>query len=216
MANLTDSVQGAIGQPASVRVGTVESANPLVISAQSTPFENVGVLDSYGPVVGDTVALLGQSSNSGSDPTSWLALGAITGVSAGMGVTHVLTAQATSSLNLTSVITDVPGATITFETARPNATVLVTWVADCNVIGATITLAIVRLNVDGVNRVRQILMEMPVAATAGRWTLAQQDVFTLANAGTHTLKLTGARSGGADNQIQLVQDHTNLNVTVYS
>jgi hypothetical protein len=77
MSTLADAIQGAAGQPASVRVGRVDSLNPLVITAQGVPFEDVGTLGSYAPLVGDSVALLGQSSAAGSDPGSWLALGSV-------------------------------------------------------------------------------------------------------------------------------------------
>jgi hypothetical protein len=82
MGGLAEAVQGAVGQPASVRIGTVDSIDPTVISAQGTPFEDVGFLDGYVPEVGDTVALLGQSSGSGSDPASWLTLGKVQAESA--------------------------------------------------------------------------------------------------------------------------------------
>ncbi len=78
MAGLAEAIQGAVGQPASMRIGVVDSTSPLVISAQGVPFNDVGLLTSYAPQVGDVVALLGQSSGAGSDPASWLALGSIT------------------------------------------------------------------------------------------------------------------------------------------
>lgn len=77
MAGLAEAVHGAVGQPASVRIGTVDSASPLAVSAQGVAFTDVGLLEGYIPQVGDSVALLGQSSEAGSDPASWLALGSI-------------------------------------------------------------------------------------------------------------------------------------------
>jgi hypothetical protein len=77
MAGLAEAVQSAVGQPASVRIGMVDSLDPPVISAQGVPFEDVGFIDDYYPAVGDAVALLGQCSEAGSDPASWLALGRI-------------------------------------------------------------------------------------------------------------------------------------------
>lgn len=77
MTGLAEAVRAAVGQPASVRVGTVDSLDPVVVTAQGVPFDDVGFISSYVPVVGDTVALLGQCSETGSDPASWLALGAI-------------------------------------------------------------------------------------------------------------------------------------------
>lgn len=78
MTGLAEAVQGVVGQPASVRIGSVDAVSPLAISAQGVPFNDVGILGSYAPQVGDSVALLGQSSGVGSDPASWLALGAVT------------------------------------------------------------------------------------------------------------------------------------------
>lgn len=76
MTGLAEAVLGAVGQPASVRIGVVESVSPLVISAQGVPFEDVGLAAAYRPEIGDVAALLGQCSETGSDPASWLAIGA--------------------------------------------------------------------------------------------------------------------------------------------
>lgn len=77
MASLAGQVQEAAGAPGSVRIGLVTSTSPLVITAQGVQFRGIGVLASYTPVAGDTVALLGQSPTSGSDPSSWLVLGKV-------------------------------------------------------------------------------------------------------------------------------------------
>lgn len=75
--SLSQQILASPGQPASVRIGRVDSDNPLVISAQGTEFNDVGFLQGYSPNEGDIVALLGQSSQAGSDPTSWLCLGSV-------------------------------------------------------------------------------------------------------------------------------------------
>lgn len=77
MASITQQIAAAPGQPSSVRIGIVLETNPAVISVQGQEFTDVGFLDSYVPTVGDVVALLGQSSQAGTDPTSWLCLGEI-------------------------------------------------------------------------------------------------------------------------------------------
>jgi hypothetical protein len=79
MASLSEQIAAAPGQPSSVRIGVVDSVNPPVISVQGVVFSDVGFIQTFTPVAGDVVALLGQSPNSGSDPTSWLCLGAVTG-----------------------------------------------------------------------------------------------------------------------------------------
>ena len=77
MASLTQQIASAPGQPSSVRIGIVTETNPTVISVQGQDFTDVGFLGSYVVAFGDVVALLGQSSQAGSDPASWLCLGKI-------------------------------------------------------------------------------------------------------------------------------------------
>lgn len=75
--SIGQQIAAAPGQPSSVRIGVVSEANPVVVSAQGVEFNDVGFLGSYVPALGDVVALLGQSSQAGSDPASWLCLGSI-------------------------------------------------------------------------------------------------------------------------------------------
>lgn len=76
-ASLPAQVRQAVGQPASVRIGTVTSLSPLTVSVQGQDLspESVGVAANINPLVGSTVVLLGQSKASGSDPSSWLIVG---------------------------------------------------------------------------------------------------------------------------------------------
>lgn len=104
MAGLAEAVQDAVGQPASVRIGIVTSINPLVISAQGVPFENVGYLGSFRPIVGQSVALLGQCSDSGSDPASWLALGSVHPVPPAYQSAQVLMTFASATSNVRAVV----------------------------------------------------------------------------------------------------------------
>ena len=70
-----EAIVQAVGQPATVRIGVVESLGPLVVNVQGARFTELGVIGAC-PVVGDVVALLGQSSI-GSRAASWLVLGTI-------------------------------------------------------------------------------------------------------------------------------------------
>lgn len=102
--SLADQISKDRGQPATVRIGVVTSTLPLIVSVQGTPFEDVGVLDGYIPIVGHVVALLGQSAVS-ADGSSWLALGhlvagtsgvlAAVTVASGVDTTNVITTSAT-------------------------------------------------------------------------------------------------------------------------
>lgn len=73
---LPGAIIGAVGQPASVRIGVVTSATPLRVNVQGTLFRELGYIGAL-PGIGDTVALIGQSSSIGSDPGSWLVLGVV-------------------------------------------------------------------------------------------------------------------------------------------
>lgn len=74
---LVQAASSLAGQPSSVRIGTVADTTPLTVSVQGAVFTDVGILGSFSPILGQAVALLGQSPASGSDPTSWLVLGDI-------------------------------------------------------------------------------------------------------------------------------------------
>jgi hypothetical protein len=87
MAGLAEAMQGAVGQPSSVRIGVVDSVNPLVVSAQGVPFNDVGYIGEQ-PLAGDSIAMLGQSSEAGSDPASWLALGAVRAADAPVAISR--------------------------------------------------------------------------------------------------------------------------------
>lgn len=75
--SLPAQVTQAVGAPATLRVGKISSTTPLVLTVQGATFSGaaVGVLGSYVPGLGDTVAVAGQSKTQGSDPASWLILG---------------------------------------------------------------------------------------------------------------------------------------------
>ena len=115
MPGLADAVHDVVGQPSSVRIGVVDSIEPPVVSAQGVPFEEVGFIDGYVPVVGDTVALLGQSSEAGSDPASWLVLGKVV---APADVETDINQAGTINMTVTAATSATQG--ITF--ARPYAT----------------------------------------------------------------------------------------------
>lgn len=115
--SFADEISKNRGQPATVRIGTVTSVLPLVVSVQGTEFANVGSVEPL--AVGDVVALLGQSAVS-ADGSSWLALGhiiptALVGTNA-VGVQLMATPQS----NGTAVFADITGVTFTFVKLRDN------------------------------------------------------------------------------------------------
>lgn len=189
------------------------STSPLVVNVQGQDIEGAGILGSYLPYEGDVVALLGQSSSAGADPTTWLVLGNVAQEES-TRVTSTARAVASSNLNLTSVEQAVPGTLITFDTVRPNSVLLAWWSADFDVIANTITLGLCRLKLDGVASPSEAIYEMQSATNNGRVTTAQNERMVIANTGSHTAELFGIRSGGLDNQIRLSQTHTTLSIMI--
>ena len=80
-----NAIQGDRGQPSKVRIGTVSSDGLFVLQDTVLDPASVGILGSYVPVPGDSVALLGQSAV-GTSATSWLALGRVLLADTGTGV----------------------------------------------------------------------------------------------------------------------------------
>lgn len=73
------AIDEAAGQPATVRVGVVESSSPLRINVQGAIFEgpSLGRIGAA-PALGATVLLLGQAvKGASSSGSSWVCLGQI-------------------------------------------------------------------------------------------------------------------------------------------
>lgn len=116
-------------------------------------------------------------------------------------------ATASATLNLTSTITDVTGASVTVTLTRTMN--YIAWgVFDGEaVIGSSTTLAIGYLAVDGSQQTEQAIFR---ALTNGeRDTVSQVWSGTLA-AGSHTLKLQGWSAGSS--QFRFNQTHTTLTI----
>lgn len=141
MASITQQIAAAPGQPSSVRIGIVLETNPTVISVQGQEFTDVGFLDSYTPTVGDVVALLGQSSQAGTDPTSWLCLGEVVSepstmrIQAGQElITFVGLTSTFVDVVFDTPFLDVPAVTCTIGS---NAGVTVNWFVRSGLTSAT-------------------------------------------------------------------------------
>jgi hypothetical protein len=211
MATLGQAVHAAVGQPSSVRVGLVDSINPVVVSANGVPFDDVGVPSGVLLEVGNPVVLLGQASEAGSDPASWLALGS----NSPYGL-RIFEGTCNATTNLPAALTDLPGTTVTFTTTLPVTRCQMWSYADLEVIAANIATAVVRPEVDGalLGATTQIVCENPVAAIAGRWTLSARALFTV-GPGDHTVLLQGQTAVGVANTFRAVSSTTGYMLNVY-
>lgn len=211
MAGLVGAVAQMIGQPSSVRVGIVESVNPVVISAQGVPFEDVGIPSGVQLEVGNPVVLLGQASEAGTDPASWLALG-----STSQYGLRLFEANCSATTNLPGALTDLPGTTLSITTTLPVTRCQMWLFGDLDVIAANIATALVRPVIDGalLGAQTQAIAENPVAAAAGRWTVGARATFTL-GPGTHEVKLQGQTAIGVANTFRAITTTTGYLLNVY-
>lgn len=118
--------------------------------------------------------------------------------------------MASSALTVTTTTdTDIPGCSITLTTGANNATYVASAIFDCDatVTNAT-TLIVGKLFVDGAAALGTSTYAMD---TALRATIAEMWVGTLATAGSHTLKLTGALNVAAGTGVFRA---TNTKITV--
>lgn len=116
--SFADQISKNRGQPATVRIGTVVSVLPLVVSVQGTLFTDVGSIGQL--AVGDVVALLGQSAVS-ADGSSWLAMGQITPAAVvGEPVAAGVQAMAAVQSNGTTTFATITGITFQFRKQRAN------------------------------------------------------------------------------------------------
>lgn len=120
--------------------------------------------------------------------------------------TDALSASATSTLVLTTTMTDIAGTSVTFSTTAANAVVLITVSADVQVTAFTSSGTVVmELWVDGSAQTRQTLFA--VLANAARASVSNTYRLVLATAGSHTILLRANKTGGT-NTVQVTSPHT--------
>lgn len=198
MTGLAEAMQGAVGQPSSVRIGMVDSVDSTTglpqISLGGTVLDDVGVTNGIVLLAGNPVVLVGQSSQAGSDPASWLAVGA----ASPYGL-RSMEAFVSAVTNLPAALTDLPGTSLTFNTVLPQTLVEMWIYADVEVVLAgVIATAVVRPMVDGalLGASTQAVAENS-AVSNGRWSVSARARFVL-TPGTHTVKLQGQTAGTAN------------------
>lgn len=126
--------------------------------------------------------------------------------------TRIYRAEASAVLGLTTTVTDVTGASVVVSALAANAKYVCTAVFDCQSIGTTATTALGILDIDGVDQSEQAIFNQ-VSANGLRSTIVQTWEGTL-SAGSHTFKLQGQRTGGADSMLRFNALHTTITVAV--
>lgn len=132
------------------------------------------------------------------------------------GLKHPFAVAAAASGTLTATtttVTDITGATVTFNTVQGAANVLIWGIFDITTsVAAGTTVAVGHCSVDGVDQTAQALHELTTAN--GRETVAQIWTATLSGSGAHTIKLRGALSA-ASGTATFGSPHTTITAQVY-
>jgi hypothetical protein len=130
------------------------------------------------------------------------------------GLKHPFQVAAAASANLTmttTTVTDITGATVTFNTVQAAATVLVWGVFDTSVTSSGASLATGSCYVDGVAQTPAAIAQLQTVGT--RYTIGQVWTATLSGSGSHTIKLRGNLNTAAGTAI-FNQTHTTITVQV--
>jgi hypothetical protein len=112
-------------------------------------------------------------------------------------------AECTSTATVTGTVTDLPGASISFNTAENNTVVFISAVFDVNATGNT-DVFIGSCQVDGVSQGAEAIYR-----GSGRATVSQQWMVTIATAGAHTAKLRVVKAGSTD-AVTANSTHSNI------
>lgn len=120
-------------------------------------------------------------------------------------------ARCTSPVNLTTTsATDITGATVTFTTSKDDVEVTAVMLIDITNGGTGWSVASAWLDVDGVDEAALAVAD----ESAVRGTVGQAYSFTLATAGSHTIKMQG-RVEVASGTAIVTATHTGFVATVY-
>lgn len=216
MEELAATIVDSAGQPATVRVGTVTSVNPLGISLGGAPMnmEAVGVIGS-GFAIGGPALLLGQSVKGGSSSgSSWVALGAPADSGASdilrRGLTQLVELSASAPVSIVAASTAVPGCSATVTTRASNAVFEAIVFCDLTVSGATGTV-VAELTVDGATHPEQVILG---ASANLRVTAGQTFGDTLTSPGDHTFSLSVRNASGLSSGT-LSATHTTMKIKVF-
>lgn len=134
-------------------------------------------------------------------------------VASGLKHAFAVSAAASGSLTVTTAtVTDITGATVTFNTVQSAASVVVWGVFDVSVTGTAASFAQGYCTIDGTQQTASQIQQL---ITAGlRQTLTQVWTATLSGSGSHTIKLRGNNPGAAGTGV-FNQTNTTITVQVY-
>lgn len=212
------SIQKDRGQPSLVRMGVIDADGLVTLQGVPLDVDTVGILGSYAPVPGDTVAVLGQSAI-GTAGASWLILGRAATSTANFGlvgrslVVHDYL-QSTASFFFQGATAVIPNLTATYSLPAGEYVVVVEGVADieCLTVGPT---AVVDCSVNGVVQTAQLLRNPRAVSDRGTFSQNWRTTVTLTASGSLTIFLQARRVGGADGQVQGTADHCTMLVQIF-
>jgi len=117
-------------------------------------------------------------------------------VASGLKHPFIVSAAASGALTVTTAtVTDIPGASVTFNTVQSTAVVVVWGVFDTSVSVTAASFAQGYCTIDGTPQTASAIQQLQTAGL--RQTVAQNWTATLSGSGSHTIKLRGNNPGAA-------------------
>lgn len=213
--------------PAYVQSGYPGTLPKVTFDGESTlSGKQYAVMSGYWPAAGDRVVLapvgttymiLGCVSGSAdvyadnAKFTNLTVTGTFTGGSS-IGSMHIDEAVGSTIQTCTGTLTDVTGASLTFNTSSSAAHAVVIWTCDFEVTSAATETGIGQMSYDGVDvPTRQALKDMRALSRA---TITQRDNIPLPTPGSHTFKLRAQRTGSLGT-IRMNPDHTGFTLMLW-
>ena len=214
-----NAIQRDRGEPSKVRIGTVDANGFIMLQETVLDPASVGLLGSYTPVAGDSVALLGQSAV-GTSGTSWLVLGSVEPASddpafVGRSLVHQQEATATNIFDFSIAGVIPPGMTFSFDLPAGTYEMLGLMTLDAELQVASNISGIGRFIFNGVAQTGEIVIVPRTALVRYTNSSFWMNNFTLATATTITVNAFVTRVNGADAQLTGMATHSKIGIQIF-
>lgn len=211
------SIQKDRGQPALVRIGVIGADSLVYLQNTALEADTVGILGSYMPVEGDTVAVVGQSAI-GTAASSWLILGRIEPFSDGLSgrslvYSNEVRASGVYDFAVAGVIP--PNMTFTFTLPAGDYSMLGLMALDAELQTASNISGIGRFVFNGVAQPGEIIIVPRTALVRYTNSSFWISSFTLAAETAITVNAFVTRVNGADGQLTGMATHSKIGVQIF-
>lgn len=214
-----NAIQKDRGEPSKVRIGTVAEDGRIMLQETVLDPASVGIIGSYTPVLGDSVALLGQSAV-GTSATSWLVLGRVEPADTaspfvGRSLVHQQEATATNIYDFSAAGVNPPGMSFSFDLPPGTYEMLGLMTLDAELQVASNISGIGRFIFNGAAQTGEIIIVPRTALVRYTNSSFWMNNFTLTESTTITVDAFVTRVNGADGQLTGMATHSKIGIQIF-